>query len=307
MAEKDPITGVSTTGHVWDDTLQEFNNPLPRWWLWAFYGTIVFSLIYWLIYPTWPIGKSYTPGVFNTITYTTDKGEEVTTHWNTRALLRKEMQSGDAAMAQKAQLEKIDAASYDDIAKDAEMEAFVASFGKGVFGDYCAACHQTGGVGVIGSYPNLSDDAWLWGGATADIENTIRNGRLGFMPSFKGTLNANQIDELANYVLNLSGEPANAEMATKGEALFKGETTGCYYCHTEKATGMKEQGSANLTDQIWTMVDIKGLETPEAKLAAIKSVISNGVMRKMPGWKDRLSDTEIKVLTAYISSFAAGQ
>ena len=91
MAEKDPITGVETTGHVWDETLQEFNNPLPRWWLWAFYGTVVFTIVYWTIYPSWPIGKSYMKGVFNTITYKTDAGEEITTHWNTRALLQRDM------------------------------------------------------------------------------------------------------------------------------------------------------------------------------------------------------------------------
>jgi len=307
MAEKDPITGVETTGHVWDETLQEFNNPLPRWWLWAFYGTVVFALIYWTIYPSWPIGKSYMKGVFNTITYKTDAGEEVTTHWNTRALLQREMQSGDAAMAQKAELEKVKSMSYADIAKNADTQAFVQSFGKGIFGDYCAACHQTGGVGVIGSYPNLSDDSWLWGGTTADIENTIRHGHLGFMPSFKGTLSEEQIDETANYVLSLSGEEADSALAAKGEEIFQGQTGGCHLCHTDQGSGMKEQGSANLTDQIWTIADVKHAASKEAKLNAVKSVIKNGVQRTMPAWSSRLDDTQIKVLTAYINSFGGGQ
>jgi len=307
MAEKDPITGVETTGHVWDETLQEFNNPLPRWWLWAFYGTVVFTIVYWTIYPSWPIGKSYMKGVFNTITYKTDAGEEVTTHWNTRALLQRDMQSGDVAMAQKAQLEKVKGMSYDDIAKDADTQAFVQSFGKGIFGDYCAGCHQTGGVGVIGSYPNLSDDAWLWGGTTTDIENTIRNGHLGFMPAYKETLNDTQLNEVASYVLSVSGEQADAALVAKGKDIFQGQTGGCALCHTEEATGMKEQGSANLTDQIWTMIDVKALESTEAKLSAVKSVISDGVIRNMPAWSSRLDDTQIKVLTAYINSFGGGQ
>ncbi len=307
MAEKDPLTGAQTTGHVWDDDLQEFNNPLPRWWLWAFYGTVIFAIIYWTIYPSWPIGKSYMKGVFNTITYKTDAGEEITTHWNTRALLQHEMQSGDMAMVQKAELEKVKGMSYDAIAKDADTQAFVQSFGKGIFGDYCAACHQTGGVGVIGSYPNLSDDSWLWGGTTADIENTIRNGHLGFMPAFKETLSEEQIDETANYVLSLSGEESDATLAAKGKEIFQGQTGGCHLCHTDQATGMKEQGSANLTDQIWTMVSIKGLTSKEEKLNAIKSVIKGGVTRVMPSWKTRLDDTQIKVLTAYVNSFGGGQ
>lgn len=307
MAEKDPITGVETTGHVWDDTLQEFNNPLPRWWLWAFYGTVVFAIVYWTIYPSWPVGKTYLKGVMNTITYKTDAGEEVTTHWNTRALLQREMQSGDSALAQKAQLDKIAASSYEDIAKDADMQSFVASFGKGIFGDYCAGCHQTGGVGVIGSYPNLSDDAWLWGGTTTDIEKTIREGHLGFMPAYKGTLSEEKIDQVANYVLSLSGEEADAAMSVKGKEIFAGQEGGCHYCHTKEGTGMKEQGAANLTDQIWTMVDVKALESKEAKLNAVKSVISGGVIREMPAWNTRLDDTQIKVLTAYINSFGGGQ
>jgi cytochrome c oxidase cbb3-type subunit 3 len=303
MAERDPITGVETTGHVWDDTLQEFNNPLPRWWLWAFYGTVLFTIVYWTIYPSWPIGKSYLKGVGNTITYKTDAGEEVTTHWNTRALLQYEMQNGAAALAQKAQLKKVAATSYEDMAKDAEMQAFIQSFGKGIFGDYCAGCHQTGGVGIIGEYPNLSDDAWLWGGDVADIENSIKNGRVGTMPAHKGTLSEVEITDLGHYVLSLSGESKATDSAVKGKALFEGKGA-CFACHTKEATGMKALGSANLADQIWTMADVKGLKSADAKLAAVKAVIANGIKRDMPAWKLRLDDTEIKVLTAYISSFS---
>jgi cytochrome c oxidase cbb3-type subunit 3 len=308
MAEKDPITGAETTGHVWDDTLQEFNNPLPRWWLWAFYGTVIFAIVYWVIYPSWPIGKSYLKGIGNDITYTyieKDTGKEVTvtTHWNTRALLQREMMSGEGALAQQAQLKKIAATSYADIAKDPEMQAFVQSFGKGIFGDYCAACHQTGGAGVMGHYPNLSDDAWLWGGDVADIENSIKNGRKGSMPAHKETLTETEITDLGHYVLSLSGESKQVDSAAKGKVLFEGKGA-CFACHTKEATGMKALGSANLTDQIWTIVDVKGLQTPEEKLAAVKSVIANGVQREMPAWKTRLNDRQIKVLTAYISSFS---
>ena len=310
---KDPLTGAETTGHVWDDTLQEFNNPLPRWWLWTFYGTIIFAITYWVMYPSWPIGKTYLKGVGNEITYKTDAGEEKSTHWNMRALLAHDMQNGEAALKQKEYLDKVGAASYEQIASDADMSSFVRSYGVGMFGDNCAACHQAGGQGVVGQFPNLVDDDWLWGGDTQVIETTIRNGRLGYMPAYGKVLDNAQLGQVANYVLSLSGETVDAAAAAEGQKIFQGETGGCYMCHTKEGKGMHAQGSANLTDKVWTIANLPAAETPEAKLEAVKAVIHNGVKRQMPvfGADGRnLSDTEIKVLTAYIkqmSSAAATQ
>lgn len=310
---KDPLTGAETTGHVWDDTLQEFNNPLPRWWLWTFYGTIIFAITYWVMYPSWPIGKTYLKGVGNEITYKTDAGEEKSTHWNMRALLAHDMQNGEAALKQKEYLDKVGAASYEQIASDADMSSFVRSYGVGMFGDNCAACHQAGGQGVVGQFPNLVDDDWLWGGDTTTIETTIRNGRLGYMPAYSNVLDNTQLGQVANYVLSLSGETVDAAAAAEGQKIFQGETGGCYMCHTKEGKGLHAQGSANLTDKVWTIANLPAAETPEAKLEAVKAVIHNGVKRQMPvfGADGRnLSDTEIKVLTAYIkqmSSAAATQ
>ena len=310
---KDPLTGAETTGHVWDDTLQEFNNPLPRWWLWTFYGTIIFAITYWVMYPSWPIGKTYLKGVGNEITYKTDAGEEKSTHWNMRALLAHDMQNGEAALKQKEYLDKVGAASYEQIASDADMSSFVRSYGVGMFGDNCAACHQAGGQGVVGQFPNLVDDDWLWGGDTTTIETTIRNGRLGYMPAYSNVLDNTQLGQVANYVLSMSGETVDAEAAAEGQKIFQGETGGCYMCHTKEGKGLHAQGSANLTDKVWTIANLPAAETPEAKLEAVKAVIHNGVKRQMPvfGADGRnLSDTEIKVLTAYIkqmSSAAATQ
>jgi cytochrome c oxidase cbb3-type subunit 3 len=303
---KDPLTGAETTGHVWDDTLQEFNNPLPRWWLWTFYGTIIFAIVYWVMYPAWPIGSTYTKGIGNNITYKTDAGEEKSTHWNMRALLAHDMQNGAEETKQKEYLSKVGAASYEQIAQDPDMSAFVRSYGAGEFGDKCAACHQSGAQGVVGKYPNLVDDDWLWGGDTQTIETTIRGGRLGFMPSFKNTFSADQLKQVANYVLSLSGEPHDATAAAEGQKIFQGDTGGCYMCHTKEGTGMHAQGSANLTDKIWTIANVPAAETPEAKLAAVESVIENGVHRQMPAWASRLDDTEIKVLVAYLKQMSAG-
>ncbi|MBU0656771.1 MAG: cytochrome-c oxidase, cbb3-type subunit III [Gammaproteobacteria bacterium] len=306
---KDPLTGAETTGHVWDETLQEFNNPLPRWWLWTFYGTIIFAIVYWIMYPAWPMFGSYTKGIGNNITYKTDAGEEKSTHWNMRALLAHDMQNGEEAIKQQEYLAKVGAASYEQIAQDPDMSSFVRSYGVGMFGDNCAACHQSGGQGVVGQYPNLVDDDWLWGGDTASIETTIRGGRLGYMPAYKSTLNEDQLNQVANYVLSLSGEVADAAAAAEGQKIFQGEAGGCYMCHTKEGTGMHAQGSANLTDKIWTIANLPAAEAPEAKLAAVKAVINNGVQRKMPvfGAEGRnLSDTEIKVLAAYLQQMSGG-
>lgn len=300
---KDPLTGAETTGHVWDDDLQEFNNPLPRWWVWTFYATIVFSVVYWIIYPSWPVAGTYLKGM-GTITYQTDAGEEKTTHWNMRALLQKEMQTGTQAMKQKEYLNKVAAAPYDQIAEDPDMAAFVRSYGNGIFGDNCAACHQSGGQGVPGLFPNLVDDAWLWGSQPEQIEQTLILGRNGYMPAYRETFSDEQVDQVANYVMSMSGLEANQEAAAKGEQIFNGHKGGCYQCHTAEGVGRHSLGSANLTDQIWTVAQVPGADTAEAKLAEVKNVIVNGIQRQMPAFSSRLSDTEIKVLVAYLKQLS---
>ncbi len=296
---------VQTTGHAWDGDLQEFNNPLPRWWLWGFYATVVFALIYWVIYPAWPIGKSYTKGVFNTITYKAADGKDVTTHWNTRALFIKDMQ--DAEAKQQQYLDALKTSSYQEIAHDENKSAFAYSMAKVLFADNCAVCHQAGGAGKVGLFPNLADDSWLWGGSYKDIQETITEGRHGFMPAFRDSLNQEQVADVANYVLSLSGHKVDEAKAAKGREIFNGQTGGCYYCHTHAATGLKSQGSANLTDDIWTIANVNGEPTLDGKLAAVEHVIRNGVMRRMPAWKDRLSPTEIKVLTFYVHELGGGK
>ena len=307
---KDPLTGAETTGHVWDDDLQEFNNPLPGWWLWAFYATIIFTIVYWAIYPSWPTGlveRGFLKGA-STITFKSDSlkdgkriiagGEDVTTHWNTRALLAVEMQTDPNELKRKAMVKKVAGMTLADVAKDPDTSAFVRAYGKGIFGDYCAACHQTGGQGVIGHYPNLVDDAWLWGGDTVDIENTIRNGRKGNMPAHSASLSSTEITNAANYVLKLSGESVDEALASNGEKVFN--TKGCSGCHMPTGVGMKALGSANLTDKIWTQANVPAADTMEAKVEAVKAVIAGGIKREMPAWESRLSNDEIKVLVAYL-------
>ena len=309
---------VQTTGHVWDGDLQEFSNPLPRWWLWAFYGTVLFSVLYWIYYPSWPVGQSWLKGIgtvdYSVVDKATGQVEEKEFRWNTRARLAAEMAEAESNPQRKAMLERVRAASFEDIAKDPAMVEFVRSVGKGLFGDNCAACHGSGGQGVAGLYPNLTDDDWLWGGSMLQIHETLSGGRKGYMPPYSAVLNAEQLDDVADYVLSLSDEVQASEVqaseaSARGKAIFHGQVGGCYYCHGADAKGLASQGSANLTDKIWTIVNIAELKTPEQKKDAIKQFVSVGVnnTRIMPSWITRLNQDDIKLLTVYVHQLGEAQ
>ena len=295
---------VQTTGHSWDGDLQEFNNPLPSWWLWGFYATVVFALVYWVLYPAWPVGASYTKGIGNQVEYTTADGKTVKTHWNTRAVYEREMQL--AREQQAVYLTKLKDASFQQILDDPQKRGFATSFAKVLFADNCAACHQAGGSGIIGKYPNLADDAWLWGGSFEQIQTTIREGRHGNMPAFGARLSSKQLDNVSEYVLSLSGQAVDAVKVKLGEKLFQGEA-GCFACHTKAGTGNVLMGSANLTDKIWEIANIQPGQTHEQKQLALINVISHGVSRTMPTWKQRFSATQIKMLAFYVHELGGGK
>jgi cytochrome c oxidase cbb3-type subunit 3 len=296
---------VQTTGHAWDGDLQEFNNPLPTWWVYTFYFTIVFAVIYWFIYPSWPFGKGFLTG-FSDITYVNSKGEKQSSHWNTRALLMEDLNK--AAEMQKPYFNKIAALAYEQIAKDPEMNGFILSAGKALFADNCAACHQQGGQGVVGFFPNLTDDDWLYGGTYDKIQQTLINGRRGYMPAFSEVLDPQQIDALANYVASLSGIAHDASKAATGKALFTSDTAACYYCHGENARGRQEIGAPNLTDKIWLWANVPAAEKAEDKVAAIRSVIAGGLNKGvMPAWSERMTPEQIKVLTVYVHQLGGGK
>lgn len=299
---------VPTTGHSWDG-IQELTNELPVWWVWSFYLTAIFTIVYWIFYPAWPIGTSYTKGIWNTITYKaqTVDGKEVTktTHWNMRSKLMAEM--NEQAALQKPWFDKINAMDYTAVSKDPELMQFVTSSGKNLFSDNCAACHQAGAQGKVGFFPNLTDDDWMYGGTYDKISETITGGRHGYMPPFKPVLEEKQIVQLANYVLSLSGEPNDADAAKAGNALFHSETAACYYCHGVEGKGRQELGSANLTDKIWLWANVPAQKTPEAKLTEVKSVIYEGLHKGvMPVWGGRLKPEQIKLLTVYVHDSLGG-
>ncbi|MDD4880312.1 MAG: cytochrome-c oxidase, cbb3-type subunit III [Gallionellaceae bacterium] len=306
MAENVQNQGPQTTGHVWDDTLQEYNNPLPAWWIYGFYATIVFAVVYWLIYPSWPIGKGFLPGVFGNITYTNAEGQNESWHWNTRAKLLRETQ--EAAVMQKPYFDKLASLPFDKISKDPELSSFVTSAGKPLFADNCAACHQSGGGGKIGSYPNLADDNWIYGGSYEKIQETITKGRHGYMPPFAEALDAGQIKALASYVLSLSGNHADAALAAQGKDLFHSNTAACFYCHGDDAKGRQDIGSANLTDKVWLWANVPGAADDAGKLAEVEKVITGGLSKGvMPTWEGRLNQEQIKLLTVYVHELGGGK
>jgi len=296
---------VQTTGHAWDGDLEEYNNPLPTWWVYAFYLTMVFALVYWIIYPSWPVGKSFLSGVSD-VTYVNNKGETVTHPWNTRAVYLADMNK--AAALQKPYFDKVAQQSYQAIARDPDMNGFILSAGKALFAENCAACHQAGGQGMVGFFPNLTDDDWLYGGDFDTIHNTLVGGRRGYMPAFGEVLSTVEIERLAQYVASLSGLEHDAAQAQAGDALFHSEAAACFYCHGVDAKGRKDIGAPNLTDKIWLWADVSAADKGPAKVTAIRKVISDGLNKGvMPAWGQRLSPEQIKVLTVYVHELGGGQ
>lgn len=289
MSERkvDEHTGVETTGHEWDG-IRELDNPLPRWWLWITWGTILFSVIYWILMPAWPGIHGYTKGVLGD---------------SARAKVAVELKQLEAQRgAESAQLKN---ASLEQIEKDPQLQAYALSLGQSVFGDNCATCHGTGGTGGKG-YPNLRDDVWLWGtGKLEDIQYTITHGvrtgepgaRMLQMPAFgrDQMLNDAQIGDLTEYVVALSHRPASRAAVARAAPIFRDQ---CAACHGADGKGDQTRGAPNLTDAEW----LYGGSRDD-----IRGQIFNGRGGVMPTWGTRLSPETIKALTVYVHVNAGGQ
>jgi cytochrome c oxidase cbb3-type subunit 3 len=284
----DAVTGTVTTGHVWDG-IRELNTPLPRWWLWIFYATIVWSVGYWIVYPAWPLVSSSTGGVFG---------------WHSRNAVVSDLQ--ELKTQRGPMVERLAAASLQQIAADPTLLDFARAQGRAVFGENCAPCHGAGGGGTRG-YPNLNDDEWIWGGKLDDIAQTIRYGiRTGdnqarqgaAMPAFgrDGILKRPDIEAVADYVRSLAGLRTDPKAdLTLGKKVY---ADNCVVCHGEDGKGKRELGAPNLTDPIWLFGSDK---------AAIVEGIWNGRGGVMPGWAGRLDDVTIKALAVYVHSFGGGE
>ncbi|MDQ0465962.1 cytochrome c oxidase cbb3-type subunit 3 [Caulobacter ginsengisoli] len=284
--ERDEHTGVDTTGHVWDG-IKELDNPLPRWWLWIFYGSIVVAIVYWVLMPAWPGLHGYTKGLLGA-------SDRVNV---TRQLAElNQVRGAEAARLKSVSLEQIE--------RDPTLQAYALAQGQSIFGDNCATCHGVGGTGSKG-YPNLRDDVWLWGGTLEDIRHTIEVGvrsenpaaRLSQMPAFgrDGMLTSAQVDDLTEYVVRISGRKANAAAVARGAQTYAEQ---CVACHGPQGLGDKALGAPNLTDRDW----LYGSER-----ADIRGQIWNGRGGVMPTWGKRFDPETIKALAVYIHANAAGQ
>jgi cytochrome c oxidase cbb3-type subunit III len=290
MADKkrtDEVTGVETTGHVWDDDLEELNKPLPKWWLYVMYATIIWAIGYWLLYPAWPLASDYTKGMLG---------------FSQREVVMQQVAADRAA--QSTFRDAIAKAELTQIAKEPELLSFALAGGKAAFGDNCAPCHGRGADGAKG-FPNLNDDDWLWGGDLEAVHQTIRYGirnsdpesRQSDMPRFgkDQLLDKSQINDVAEYVLSLSGKSTDAAAAERGAGIF---AENCAACHGEDGKGMQELGAPNLTDAIWLYGGDK---------ADVVKSIETGRGGVMPAWHTRLDEDTIKQLAVYIHSLGGGQ
>lgn len=285
--ERDDVTGFDTTGHVWDDDLKELNKPLPKWWVYVFYVTIIWSIGYWILYPAWPLISSHTEGLLG---------------YSQRAEVRSEIQ--EARAAQSKFTEQIETAELSEVRSDPELLRFAMAGGEAAFGDNCAPCHGSGGQGFTG-YPNLNDDSWIWGGTLEDIQQTIRYGiradhpdtRASQMPRFgiDGILNDEQIDDAAAYVRSLGGLEHDEAAAERGGEIYAQQ---CAFCHGENGKGMQDLGAPNLTDAIWLYGSSKD---------AIVTSIRTGRGGMMPNFVGRLDDVTIKQLAVYVHTLGGGQ
>ena len=299
---------VGTTGHIWDG-IQELNNPLPRWWVWIFYATIIFSVGYTVAYPAWPLITGATPGLLGS---------------STRADVAAEIKQFDDANAPiKA---KLVAADLLAISTDPELQKYAMQAGAAIFRNNCIQCHGAGAAGIEGKgYPNLLDNDWLYGGTVDAIHATVTHGvrntvdpdalNVGvYMPAWseKATgpladmatakLTDEQVSQVVHYMLKMSGQTADEAKAAAGTALF---AENCSACHGEDGKGNRDLGSPNLTDAIWLYCG------DEATLTHTLNVGLGGVMPSWgysaPGTQARLTEDQVRAVSIYVHALGGGE
>lgn len=268
IQSKATFTQGKTVGHVWDESLEEYNNALPKWWSWLFYITVVFAIVYLVLYP----GFGKFQGILG---------------WSSAGQHKAEVEKVDAQV--KPLFDKYMKMDVKAVAADKQA----MEMGKRLYMTYCMQCHGADARGSKG-FPNLTDNDWLYGGEPEKIEETIAGGRQGVMPPH-AQLGADSIKDLANYVRSLSGLAHDSVRAAKGKETFT--SAGCIGCHGPEATGNQAVGAPNLTDKTWLY---------GSNEATIIETITNGRQNKMPAWKEFLGDGKVHLLAAYVYSLSQG-
>ncbi|WP_326523851.1 cytochrome-c oxidase, cbb3-type subunit III [Sphingomonas sp.] len=283
----DEATGTATVGHEWDG-IEELDTPMPRWWLYSLYATIIFSIGYCIAYPAWPLIDRATAGVLG---------------WSSRGQLADEMAT-EAARRAPVEL-ALSRIPIERLPEDSRLMQAAVAGGAAAFKAHCVQCHGSGAAGSKG-YPNLNDDDWLWGGDLKAIQYTLAHGirqpghgetRLSIMPAFgrDGLLKANEVEDVVAYVRAISRQDAVSPAARRGASVF---ANNCAACHGPAGKGDRKFGAPNLTDGIW----LYGGDADSLTQTVHNS--RNGVM---PAWGGRLDPVTIKMLAAYVHSLGGGE
>lgn len=280
----DEPTGTETVGHEWDG-IEELDTPMPRWWLWTFYLTIVFAIFYVIAFPAWPMVDRATEGVLG---------------WSSRGQLAKEMSAAD--LARQDVRDRLARIPIERLPDDSALMAQAVAGGNAAFKVNCVQCHGSGAAGSQNlGYPNLNDDDWLWGGDLRAIEYTLTHGirqaghdetRMSIMPAFEGMLEPAQVEAVVSHVLSLSGK---AEGSALGAQTF---ADNCAVCHGARGEGTREFGAPKLSDAIW----LRGSTRED-----IRRQVLNPRLGMMPKWEGRLDPVTIKMLAAYVHSLGGGE
>ena len=280
----DEPTGTETVGHEWDG-IEELDTPMPRWWLWTFYLTIVFAIFYVIAFPAWPMVDRATEGVLG---------------WSSRGQLAKEISAAD--LARQDVRDRLARIPIERLPDDSALMAQAVAGGNAAFKVNCVQCHGSGAAGSQNlGYPNLNDDDWLWGGDLRAIEYTLTHGirqaghdetRMSIMPAFEGMLEPAQVEAVVSHVLSLSGK---AEGSALGAQTF---ADNCAVCHGARGEGTREFGAPKLSDAIW----LRGSTRED-----IRRQVLNPRLGMMPKWEGRLDPVTIKMLAAYVHSLGGGE
>ncbi len=283
--KKDEFEGIPTTGHVWDG-IREYDNPMPRWWLIVFYLCIAWGAVYTLLFPSWPGINQAWPGLLG---------------YSTRGEVVEEINRFNEANADiDAQLASVELTA---IADDPELNQYAVNAGAAVYRTWCTQCHGSGAAGAVG-FPNLLDDAWLWGGDIENIHYTIAHGirneedpaaRYSEMPVFGEILSEEEIAQVTNYVMSLSGEPQDASMVEAGAVLYEDN---CWACHQEGGVGNTDLGAPNISDAIWLY---------GGDYDCIIETITYSRYGVMPPWTERLTEAQIRAVAVYVHGLGGGE
>lgn len=280
----DEPTGIETVGHEWDG-IEELNNPLPRWWLWTLYATVIWALVYAVLYPAWPLISQGTEGVLG---------------WTSRGQLAHEQAEQTARRA--PILQAIAVTPIADLPANAELMQQAVAGGAAAFKVHCVQCHGANAAGSEG-YPNLTDDEWIWGGDLPTIEATILHGirhpgdaatRNSLMPAFgrDGILTPQQVSQVADHVLSLSGA---GRPNAAGAAVY---AANCVVCHGTDGAGLRQFGAPSLNDAVWLYGGTRD---------AVVNQVTTSRHGVMPAWEDKLDPATIRMLAAYVHSLGGGE